>query len=289
MLFLAPMLLAVDMEAASQTVPAPEVSDSPTLVPENETYAVGQLKIGGLLKRTWRIGDYAQVAYRCCWSKFGDADYDDRNDVETTWHRFSVEVTTSGGASAKAKAKSGQVSAVGYPDNSFGEELMDEILEENLGIDLWPDDPTYDYLKTVIRATITTTAAPAETWRIEAEKLPLPDGTRHLPGRLGYGELTNGIRTLDLTYRNVPPSSAEKCSEIILARDDSWASRSLARGDNRWAYCQRRITRVSEDGEWLADHDSDANEYVFRAGLDSDLKLLILAAVEIFRTEGGVY
>jgi len=160
---------------------------------------------------------------------------------------------------------------------SFAAEVLDEVIDEATGVDIFgeSDRPVYTRLKTLLRAEIATGTPAGETWRIKAEKFPPAADRRHAPGLWGAGALTNGARTLEVTYRNAPPFDEAKCSEMIRARDD-----------HRWACYERQITEISEDGEWLASYDSYARAYTFRAGLDGDLKLPILAALEAMRTNG---
>jgi len=275
-LFLALLALTIGATEVPRSVAAPTDSDGVAPPAAEQRLVLGRPK-RGLGRVETPVGDYARVVHRCCWSGFGDSDYDHRNDIATNWTRYSVEVTTAARLSAKVKAGWGSVDAVDYPEGSFAAEVLDEVIDEATGVDIFgeSDRPVYTRLKTLLRAEIATGTPAGETWRIKAEKFPPAADRRHAPGLWGAGALTNGARTLEVTYRNAPPFDEAKCSEMIRARDD-----------HRWACYERQITEISEDGEWLASYDSYARAYTFRAGLDGDLKLPILAALEAMRTNG---
>ena len=271
------LALAAGATGNPQSVAAAQIPDGVAPPTTDETLILGPPK-SGLGKVATPVGDYATVVHRCCWqSGFADSDYDHRNDVATTWTRYSVEVATGAGPAAKVKARTGSVDAVEYPEGSFAAEVLDEVIDEAFGIEIFggSDRPVYTRMKTLLRAEITTTTAPGETWRVKAEKFRPSDELRHAPGLWGVGALTNGARTLKVTYSNAPPFDEKKCDEMIRARDD-----------HRWACYGRQITEISENGAWLASYDSYARAYAFRAGLGEDLKLPILAALEAMRTNG---
>lgn len=261
-LYLACLSLASSTTAASESDTPPKDSDTLDSAIDYVTYPV---RVVGRGKITAQIGDYAKTTDRRFKWKHKQTEYNDSTDMQTSWAIDSFAVVTTGGATARAQARVGHVEAVEYrPPLTFASLLG------------WEDDKAhYKLVKVIVQATIQSSSEPEPTWRLEAERFgPSPGARYYTPGLWGDGTLSNGVRLLDLTYRNTPPYDEETCAKSEDRRIDR-------------ACYQSRVTEVSENGEWLASYAAFSEQYVFRTELDENLKLLILAALEAFRLAPG--
>jgi len=256
-------LLCGPVAAVGTPPSAPEEEDTTRndLASNVEKYAVSRAQIKWCTSNT-RIGDYAEVAYRFCYA--GSEDYDRRTAVSTSKTKFSIDIAASDGATATVKGKRGTAYTVGYREYSFGKEAADFILNEETGISLLSHGPDLTRIKGTVTAQIATSYASGETWSLVAEELQREKGN---------GTLTNGVRTLQMTLRGTSSFSKEECDKMMLAGDDVRA-------------CFRKIAEIHEDGALLFSYVSEGQQYIFRAGLGPELKLLLLAGMEAFRAAG---
>ena len=216
----------------------------------------------------YRFGDYVVKAVGRETKKF-----DRKSDIATLNRVYAVVAPT--GAKAEIKKERKNFWGIEYPDASLGVSLLDGALESAWGWSLVDDNPDPILLKYVVSATITLADAPGETWRLEAEQLPIP-ASKNLGSQSewGHGTLTNGVRTLEYVYRGVSPWNEEECQQMILTRD----------GDELTQQCHLKVTEIKEDGKllaWNGNHGcsqyNDEDEYCFRVGLDVNTRMLLLA------------
>lgn len=127
----------------------------------------------------------------------------------------------------------------------YDQGLLGFYIEELTGIsNIGPAVPYQENLS----ASITAGDSSGETWAFSAQK-------HYVPGQiiLPSGTITDGVRTLNIKSRTDGPGDLGRFVEIY------------------------------EDGEWLFQWASErGDEYVFRVGLDPQLKLLLLASMEAF-------
>jgi len=215
----------------------------------------------------YRFGDYVVKAVGREHSKF-----DRKTDVTTLRRDFEVSAPT--GAKATIKRERKNFWGIEYPDATLGDILLDGLLESAWGWSVVDDDPDPILLRYVVYSTITLADAPGETWQLELEELPVPEG-RWLGSQFewGYGTLTNGERMLELVLHGDAPSSEEECLQM---------SRTWDRHQSE--QCDVWIAEIKEDGELLAWHGNYGcnqhkfgADYCFRVGLDESTKLLLLA------------
>jgi len=260
-------------EAAVKPTEAAEVEFAATEESPAGEEAAFELLEGGMVVTgniwwKYRFGDYVVKAVGRETSKF-----DRKSDVTTLKRIYEVSAPT--GATAKIKRERRNFWGIEYPDASLGDVVLDALVENAWGWSLIDDDPDPILLKYDVSSTITLGDAPGETWQLELERLPMPEG-----GRLGsqfewgYGTLTNGVRTLELVLHGASPGE-EECLKI--SRKKKWYQPLP---------CRDWIIEIKEDGELLAwngnrgcsqNNNYHAHEYCFRVGLDVDTKLLLLA------------
>jgi hypothetical protein len=232
-----------------------------------------RLVVTGNIWWKYRFGDYVVKAVSRETSKF-----DRKSDVSTLERVYEVVAPT--GAKAKIKRERKNFWGIEYPDASIGDLLLDAAVESAWGWSLVDDDPDPILLKYAVSSTITLTDAPGETWQLELEELPMPEGAR-LGSQIewGYGTLTNGVRTLELVLRGTSPSSEEECLQMSRTWDRHYSKQ-----------CRAWVAEIKEDGEllaWDGNRSCSQNnygfqtkfltEYCFRVGLDENTRLLLLA------------
>lgn len=158
--------------------------------------------------------------------------------------KFSLDITTTAGATVNLGGKVHTVYTVVFDEPGFLQDVIDFTIEEKTGI--YDDDVRIDSYESTTTATIVAAESPADTWQLEVIK-------RYRAGSVGAeksGKLTNGSRTLEVSsfYDEELPAT---------------------------------YIEVHEGSELLARNVS-GREYVFRAGLNPELKITLLAALEIY-------
>jgi len=168
----------------------------------------------------------------------------------TSDYKFSLDVAPLKGAAIKLNGKIHTDYRPINDEPEFMQAFAGYYIEKRTGIS--NVEVTYDAYKSTFTATIVTGNSPGETWQFMADK-------RWKAGKMlpeTSGTLTNGARTLHITSRSDEPSF------------DPYG-------------------KIYEDGELLSRRISD-HEYVFRAGIRPELKLLLLTGMEILAiTERG--
>ena len=155
--------------------------------------------------------------------------------------KFSLRVATLEGTTLKLNVKNHTVFT---PPDDIGlmQDVVDFAIEEKWGISNVEAPLTY---KSTYAATLATGDSPDDTWQFKVELLWRPENM----SPAASGTLSNGTRTLYISSSSVAPTFAS-------------------------------IAEIHEDGELLC-RKTNGREYDFRTGLSPDLKLLLLAAMEI--------
>ena len=157
--------------------------------------------------------------------------------------KFSLRVATLEGATLKLNVKNHTVFT---PPDDIGlmQDVVDFAIEEKWGISNVEAPLTY---KSTYAATLATGDSPGDTWQFKVELLWRPENM----SPAASGTLSNGTRTLYISSSSVAPTFAS-------------------------------IAEIHEDGELLCRKSNGREyDYAFRTGLSPDLKLLLLAAMEI--------
>jgi hypothetical protein len=159
--------------------------------------------------------------------------------------------------------------------SSFSESLLDEILQKKMNVSICSDnnEKYYRVAKTELRTTIGKKADPGAAWQLDTVAYPDLDPVGSLADR-GYGTLTRGDQALQMSFRGDSPWSPEQCVQMFNSGDKL----QLEQRD----YCFNTVVEIFDDGELLAKHTSTENVYAFRVGIDDDLKLVLLVALEAF-------
>lgn len=248
--------------ANPESIPQPGATDGRVPAKEYESYALRYKS--GFAKMETRAGDYAVTIEKGVRKGSGS------NNTMKTKLSFTTSTTAGGVATAAVQRETSLTADDSRVCSSFSEGILDSLLEEATGASLCRDDPTYRRARTVITAAISLAGRPEAGWQLDAVALPVVDdfGSRSV---WGQGMVTSGERMLVLTYRSDSPWTEEQCLQMRQA------------GDERKWDCYRKVVEIEDDGELLAWFDSHDDTYTFRVGLDGDLKLALLAAIEAFR------
>jgi hypothetical protein len=254
--------VGVNTKADPQPDPQPEETAGGVLAAEYESYALSHKS--GFAKVETRIGDYAVTIEKGLRKGSGS---DNKLKQELS---FTTSTTAGGVATTQVRKESSFEADYSRVCSSFSELIVDTLLEEHAGASICSDHPDFRKTRTVIRATIGLKDKPGAGWQLDALTQPPADelGSTSV---WGLGELADGERRLLLTYRSDSPWTEAQCLEMRQARDE-----------RKWD-CYRKVVEIESDGELLAWFASNENTYTFRAGLDDDLKLAVLAAIEAFR------
>jgi hypothetical protein len=261
-LFALALSLAVNASARSQADTQPNETDSLAAAAEYEPYALSYKS--GFARMETRVGDYAVTVEKGVRKGSGS------NNTFSTKLSFTTSTTAGGVATAQVQRESSLEADYSRVCASIGEDVLDSLLESATGASICRDDPKLRKARTVIRATISLKNEPGSDWQLEAVALPVVDDFGSRSG-WGWGALTRGDRTLLLNYRSDSPWTEEQCLQMRQARDE-----------RKWE-CYRKVVEIEDDGALLAWFASNENTYTFRSGLDDDLKLTALSAIEAFR------
>lgn len=228
---------------------------------EYESYTIRHKS--GFARTETRVGDYA-VTVEKGFRKSSGRDNILRTALSfTTSTKAGLYSTTDVQTERSFKADDSRVCS------SFGEHFRDVVMEESVGMSTCSDDPDYRTLRTAILATIRLPVGPGGIWQLDAVALPVVDPFAS-QSNWGSGTLTSGEREFQLTYRSDSAWSEEQCVQMRQS------------GDERKWDCYRTVVEIMDDGELLAQYASNENSYTFRVGLESRLKLALLAALEAF-------
>jgi len=254
--------LCVSAMANSQSGPQSDGAGTNLPVAEYEIYPLRYKS--GFAKMETRVGDYAVST-----EKGFRAGHANGGKSKT---KLSFTTSTAAGVIATTTVQRETSFTADYSRecSSISEGILDSILEDAWGASICSDDPQYRKDMSRIHATIGLTDKTGVDWRLDAMTLPVVDdfGSRSTWGR---GTLTSGGRVLQLTYRSVSPWTEEQCLQMRQATDE------------RMWDCYRKVVEIEDDGELLAWFASREDTYMFRASLEDDLKLVVLAAIEAFR------
>lgn len=261
-LCVATLSAAASALAGAESNTPSEGTEVPVSTAEYESYGIRYES--GFARVETRAGDYATTIEKGVRKGSGSDG--------TLKTKLSFSTSTTAGLTAKTMVQ--RETSFTADDSrvcsSISEGLLDTILQDATGASICRDDPVYRTAKTVIHATIGLKDEPEPGWELDAVALPVVDdfGSRAVWGR---GTLKSNERMLLLTYRSASPWTVEQCLQMRQA------------GDERKWDCYRKVVEIESDGEllgWFASHDE---AYTFRVGLDEDLKLVVLAAIEAFR------
>ena len=254
--------LGVSAMADSQSGLQSDGAGAELPVAQYETYPLAYKS--GFAKMETRVGDYALSTEKGVRTGHGSGD-----KLKT---RLSFTTSTAAGVVATTTVQRGTFFKADYSGecSSLGEGILDSVLEAAWRVSICSDDPKYRKARSTIRANIGLADKTGEDWHLDAVAFPVVDdfGSRAVWGR---GTLTSGERVLQLTYRSASPWTEEQCLQMRQV------------GDERKWECYRKVVEIDDGGEllaWFANHE---DTYTVRAGLDDDLKLVVLAAIEAFR------
>jgi hypothetical protein len=252
--------------ANSQSGPQSDVAGTERPVAEYETYPLRYKS--GFAKMQTRVGDYAVTLEKGV--RKGSAKSDGNGGRSRTQLSFTTSTTAGVVATTTVQRKASFTADYPREFSSLSEGILDSLLEQAWRVSICNDDPQYRKASSDIRATIGLTEKTAEVWQLDALALPVVDdfGSRSVWGR---GTLTGGGRVLQLTCRSASPWIEEQCLQMRQA------------GDERKWECYRKVVDIDDDGELLAWFASHAETYTVCTGLEDDLKLVFLAAMEAFR------
>lgn len=162
---------------------------------------------------------------------------------------FSLHVATLEGAEVKLNGKNRTVYAPRDDDKGLLHDMVDFAVEEKWGIS--DVEMTYDAYESTYTATIATGDSPDDTWQFMVDRRwKAADMTIVVSGTL-----TNGSRTLRIESSSAPPTFES-------------------------------VAEIHEDGEVLCKR-INGGEYEFRTGLSPELKLLLLAGMEILEVNAN--
>lgn len=256
------MSFGLQAMAEPPLVPQPEGAAVQVSTSEYESHAIRYKS--GFAKMETRAGDYAVTVEKGLRTGSGSD-----NTLKT---KLSFTTSTTDGRVATAKVQREVSTAADYSRvcDSISEGIFDTLLEGATGASLCRDDPAFRTVRTVVHATIGLKDDATPGWQLDAVALPPVDdfGSRAVWGR---GVLTNGNRSVLLTYRSDSPWSEEQCLQMRQDRDE-----------RKWE-CYRKVVELEDDGGLLAWYASNEETYAFRLGLDDASKLAFLAAMEAFR------
>lgn len=231
---LAAAVLMAHTTALGDTTSADDVA---AIAPETtfESHKIHRPKFTWSGKRESRIGDYAAVTINTRGSTARKLKLDSK---------FSLDITTTAGATVNLHGKVHTVYTVVYDEPGFLQDVIDFTIEQKTGI--YDDDVRIDSYASTTTTTIVAGDSPADTWQLEVVQHYKSGST----GTEKSGKLTNGSNTLEIS---------SFFDEEIPA-----------------AYIE-----IREGSEVLA-RNLSGREYAFRADLNPKLKITLLAALETY-------
>lgn len=256
--------LSAGVSAAANSEPTPHSENTDVREPATEYESYALRYKSGFARMETRVGDYAVTIEKGVRKGSGG------NNKLKTKLSFTTSATTGGTATTTVQRETFITADYSRGCSSLGEGVLDTILENEIGASICSDNLKYRKDRSVIRATIGLTGKTGEDWQLDAVALPVV-GDFGSQTVWGQGTLTSGERVLQLTYRSASPWNEEQCLQMRQA------------GDERKWDCYRKVVEIEDDGGLLAWFSSDDDTYTFRLGLDNDLKLSVLAAIEAFR------
>lgn len=158
--------------------------------------------------------------------------------------KFSLDITTTADATVNLSGKVHTVYTVVFDEPGFVQDVVDFTIEEKTGI--YDDDVRIDSYESITTTTIVAGDSPADIWQLEVIQ-------RYKSGSMTAeksGKLTNGSNTLEISRffdEDVPAAYVE----------------------------------IHEGSELLA-RNLSGREYAFRADLNPEMKITLLAALEIY-------
>lgn len=158
--------------------------------------------------------------------------------------KFSLDIATTAGATVNLSGKVHTVYGVVFDEPGFLQDVVDFAIEEKTGI--YEDDVRIDSYESITTTTIVAGDSPADTWQLEVVQHYKSGST----GPAKSGKLTNGSNRLEIS---------------------SFFDEEIP------AY----YVEIREGSELLA-RNLSGREYAFRADLDPQFKITLLAALEIY-------